>query len=99
MICDRKYTVKICEEESDDAFYEISSPAGFSEEKVERDYQMAVSYAQCCFYDNDREDYDEHFDEVAEFRESSSGEETFVFYLEMLGYEVTPFCFDREFEW
>lgn len=93
-------TVKVLEEESEDSYLIISIPSGTDDKEFEKHYDMAVKYAQFEFYiDDNRDEYDELYEEMVEIRESISGEEAFITYLEKRGYTVRPLVFDYEFRW
>lgn len=93
-------TVKVKEEESEDSYLKITLPEGREIKEFEKHFEMAVKYAQFEFYnDDDKNEYDEMFDEMAEVRDLMNGEESFITYLEKRGYKVKCFSFDYEFEW
>jgi hypothetical protein len=46
------------------------------------------------------EEYDEHFEEMLNFREQTNGEETFNYYIEKVcGWKIEPLEFDFTYEW
>lgn len=66
-------------------------------ENVSKNIEMAKKYA---FVEREDEpsNYDEHFEDMVEYREAWDTDDTFIYYLEEhCGYDVKPFDFDFEF--
>lgn len=95
------YIVKAYEEELGSNYFSVEVPEGTNEEEVYKNFEMAAKYSGW-FIDEDPEDYDEHFEDMAEYRESDNGMYTFNHYLEKYcGYKVTEITDDYDFwyEW
>ena len=104
------YIVKSYEEELGAELLIVSVPDNVNKDEVFENFEMAARYASSHFdydkeanewyTDEDREEYDEHFDEMADYREESNGEDTFCYYLKKhCGYKVEYLRHDFEFEW
>ena len=96
-----EYIVKSYEEELGSELIIVTVPDNVSKEEVFRNFEMASKYANLRYVeDEERNDYDEHFDEMADYREENNGEDTFNYYLkEYCGYGVEYLRHDFEFEW
>ena len=98
-------TVRAFEEECGEDYFEVKYDANkVSEEQVFKDLDMASNYAimSTCPDLEEAEDYDEHFEEMAEIRPDGNGLEAFTYYLEEIkGYKVKEIThyYDYEFEW
>lgn len=94
-----EFIVKANEEEMGEDFLKVIVPKGTEESEVIKNFEMAAKYAWVNAGDNP-EDYDEHFDEMLEYKEKSNGEYTFIFYLtKFCGYEVSFVVPDFTYEW
>lgn len=96
---DKMVIVKVIEEESEDSYLKVFIPSHIPEEKFKKDYEMGTKYAQVAFFEDDRSKFDECFEAMADIRENINGEQAFITYMEMRGYEVEPLIPDYEFEW
>lgn len=95
----RKVNIKVIEEECEDTYLTVYIPDNISQEQFNKDYEMAVKYAQSTCIEDDPNNYDEDYEYMSGFRDSTNGEQTFIEYLERKGYIVNYFNFDLEFEW
>ena len=93
------YIVKSNEEELGSEVFKVTVPIGTPEEEVYKNLKMAAKYA--VYFDESAEasDYDEHFEEMLEVRDSENGVYAFQYYMSLCGYVVEPFSIDFEFEW
>lgn len=95
------YIVKAYEEELGSNYFSVTVPEGTSKEEVYKNFEMAAKYAQY-FLDEDPAEYDEHFEDMAKYRESDNGMYTFNHYLEeYCGYKVEEITgnYDFWYEW
>ena len=76
-----KYIVKAYEEELGNYYFLVTVPEGTSEDEVYKNFEMAKKYVHVDFEDNP-DGYDEHFEDMVEYRESDNGMYTFNHYLE-----------------
>ena len=110
---ERTYTAKRTDEEWGDCYFTVTVPNSISEKEVLEKLTMAAKYSHVVILDlacADKEEYadelteyDEYFDEMVAYRESSNGDDTFVYYLtKICGYEVESYLepkVDFKFEW
>ena len=95
----RQYIVKASEEELGDEMCIVNVPATETDEEVKKNFLMASKYSRVCDFD-DASDFDEHFEEMLEVRQTSGGPYTFEYYLmKHCHYEVKPLLYDFEYEW
>lgn len=97
----KRFVVKMVEEECEDDYFIITAPSGLTEKEIERDIEMAKKYLWVMGYSDEEmpEEFDEHFKEMLKYRVGSNGEDTFLHYLELLGYIVDALVEDFEVEW
>jgi hypothetical protein len=94
-----KYIIRAYEEELGDEYLVVTVPEGVNEETVYKNFRMASKYAWVS-YDDEASDYDEHFEDMCEYKESTNGLETAMYYLaRYCGYRVKFLHCDYEFEW
>lgn len=94
------YIIKSYEEELGAESFMVTVPEGTPESEVYNNLVMAEKYATVSIYDDKEDGYDEHFEDMLEFRQDTNGIETFNYYLEeYCGYKVETFTYDFEYEW
>lgn len=94
------YIVKAYEEELGAEWFMITVPQGTPGIKVYNNLAMAEKYSTVSIYDDKEDGYDEHFEDMLEFRQDTNGTETFNYYLEeYCGYKVEKITCDFEYEW
>lgn len=96
-----QYIVKTYEEELGNEYFIVTVPNGTDEDEVYKNLEMAEKYVHVDFDDNP-DDYDEHFEDMVECREDCNGTETFNYYLEEhCGYKVEDVTdnYDFWYEW
>lgn len=95
----KEIIVKSVEEECPDAYWRVKVPLYVMEENIKARLNMAAKYSVITDCDNE-EDFDEHFEEMLNFRENSNGEETFNYYIEKVcGWKIEPLKIDFSYEW
>ena len=95
----KEIIIKSMEEECEDAYWKVKVPAYVSEENLKAKLEMAAKYSVITDCDEE-EDFDEHFEEMLNFREQSNGEQTFNYYIEKVcGWKIEPLNVDFVYEW
>ena len=95
----KEVIVKSVEEECYEAYWLIKVPVHVSEEGLKEKLEMAAKYSTISDCDEE-EGYDEHFEEMLNFREQSNGEQTFNHYIKKVcGYDIEPLKIDFVYEW
>jgi hypothetical protein len=95
----KELIIKSKEEECPDGYWRVRVPAYVTEESLKAKLEMAAKYSTITDCDTE-EEYDEHFEEMFNFREQTNGEETFNYYIEKVcGWKIEPLEFDFTYEW
>lgn len=96
-----EYLVKAYEEELGANYFLVTVPDETNEDDVYKNFEMAEKYVYVDF-EADPDEYDEHFEDMVEYRENSNGMYTFNYYLEeYCGYTVKDVTgnYDFRYDW
>ena len=95
----RRIVVKAVEEECPDTYWTIDVPLYVSEASLKAKLDMAKKYSTISSCDSE-DGYDEHFEEMLNYKESNNGESTFNYYIKnVCGFNIQPLEVYFEYEW
>ena len=96
----KEYIVKSFEEECGSDFWRVFVPEDIDIDVVMEKFKMASKYAAYFDEEDNRDDFDKHFDMMLDYKEENNGIDAFNYYItEVCGWKIEPLMVDFEYEW